>query len=728
MAINADIQQQVFDLLSKASNISFVSVEQANDTVMGLVPGQRVTAEVLSMLPDSRVQVQVGGEKLNLNLPMAVRPGQNLEMTFVSAEPRSTFAIARPASPLAPPVTLSDASRLLGLLVSSEQIPDATLRASLQSVGDIIRHSTGDSSVLANLMDEALTYGMAREGGRGGTVLDSVLSGQRGVVPDQLRLAAFENNAAQILQQIARNSRFNLVEAVRSPVVPLALLPGEEVDALVQGTLPGGRVLVQVAGTSLELQLPRAVRDGEILHLTVISSQPKPVFAMARSVVDGGQGTLSEAGRWLSVLEHTDGGASDQQMFVLNKLNAVLKNIPSDSPVFAAVSDDAATYQSLLGGRRVAEAGSAAASIPAAQLLQPGNGVVLSDDMAKLLQALIKGNRLALLEELSQQSNVIFAPGQMLKGEVLAFLGGGRFMVQVAGQNLEFVLPKGVQRGDRFNLFFVGAEPKPLFLMMRSINAGNAKVSDAGRWLSSLLGETAGAVSAQEAFGIMKALLSGPPLDAAQVGRMMQQGLRESGLFYESHLARWFGGEYPLEALLREPQGRLSPSRHQLAMAEGGGATSQGGSANLIKQIPLELLEAAFSKAGAAMGHEGLADQHALPVVREQLASLQAGQILFRGDLFPGQPFEWTVAERDSGQGGVDAAKERGWDTTLKVDLPHLGAVSVAIRLNGGRVRLDVVAADGNSCDILTAGRQGLQEQLESAGLVPEEIGFRHEK
>ena len=39
---------------------------------------------------------------------------------------------------------------------------------------------------------------------------------------------------------------------------------------------------------------------------------------------------------------------------------------------------------------------------------------------------------------------------------------------------------------------------------------------------------------------------------------MLQQGLRESGLFYESHLARWFGGEYQIEDILREPQGRLS--------------------------------------------------------------------------------------------------------------------------------------------------------------------------
>src|SRR6185369_16683180 len=98
----------------------------------------------------------------------------------------------------------------------------------------------------------------------------------------QTRLASFESNAAQILQNIARSSRFLLVEAANQPVVPLPLMPGEEVDAAVVGALPGGRTFVQVAGTSLELVLPRALQAGEILRLTYISSQPKPLFALAR--------------------------------------------------------------------------------------------------------------------------------------------------------------------------------------------------------------------------------------------------------------------------------------------------------------------------------------------------------------------------------------------------------------------------------------------------------------
>ena len=107
-------------------------------------PGQRVMAEVLTILLTTRAQVQIGKERFNLNLPMAVSQGQNLELTFVSSEPRSTFAIARQGG-VTPPVSLSDASRLLGLLANSQQIADSQARSSLQSIAGILRRSPGES-------------------------------------------------------------------------------------------------------------------------------------------------------------------------------------------------------------------------------------------------------------------------------------------------------------------------------------------------------------------------------------------------------------------------------------------------------------------------------------------------------------------------------------------------------------------------------------------------------
>ncbi|NTV49021.1 MAG: flagellar hook-length control protein FliK [Geobacteraceae bacterium] len=740
MALTADIQQQVFDLLSRASNISFVTADEGVGGVSQLAPGQRVSAEVLSTMANNRVQVRVGNERFNLDLPMAVRTGQTLEMTFVSADPRSTFAIARQAG-AAPPVSLSDASRLLSLLVSNEQIVDQKFRSSLSSIGDMLRRSSGETGVLANLMDEALTYGLLREGSKAAPQTPGDLMRDQGgrqgaplqqytpkMILEQARLATFETNAAQILRTIAQNSRFILVEATNQQVVPLPLIPGEEVEAVVVGTLPGGRVFLQVAGTPVEMVLPRPVQNGDILRLTYISSQPKPTFALPRIMPDITSGVLSEAGRWLSVLEHSEGGVSSQQMYVLDRLNTVLKSLPHDSPAFTAIQDEAITYQTVMRGQHSPEQSAAlqASLLSANQNAgAAGNGIVLSDDMAKLLQAVIKGNRLALLEALNQQAMPTgFAPGQQLKGEVLAALGGGRFMVMVAGQNLEFMLPKGVSRGDFINLFFITNEPRQTFLMARFGRSRDSRLSDTGRWLSSFLGEASAQLPAQATMGILRTLLAGPTTDASLLSRMLQQGLRESGLFYESHLASWFGGDYPLEEILKEPQGRLSPRLPQ-SMEQSGVPADLLARAG-IRTGSNEIMEALFKKAGTSMAHEGIADQRALPIISEQLSALQSGQLLFRGDLFPGQRLEWTVAERDAGR-NLSGGRERSWETSVTINLPNLGMVTALLTLDGTRVAIKINTENSSTVPILEEGRARLTEQLEGAGLDPTKLSISYE-
>jgi hypothetical protein len=730
MAINADIQQQVFDLLSKASNLSFVSADREADAGIGLPlsPGQRVTAEVLTTLPNNRVQVQIGTERFNLELPMTVRPGQNLEMTFVSADPRSTFAIARQGV-ATPPVSLSDASRLLGLMVGDERSVDPNLRVSLQSISDMLRRSSGEAGVLANLMDEALVYGPSIQSSKA-TVTPQQQQLTRALTPDQARVAAFESNASQILQHIARSSRFILAEAANQPVAPLPLMPGQEVDAAVIGTLPGNRTIVSVAGTPLELIIPRNVQAGEILRLTFISSLPKPLFAIARSTPDVAPGTLSEAGRWLSVLEHNQGGVSSQQMFVLERLNTVLKSLPPDSPAFAAIKDEAVTYQNILQNRPPAEQSSlaGAATITLQQsALQQGNGIILNDDMAKLLQALIKGNRLALLEAINQQAMPsVFSPGQQLKGEVMTALGDGRFILQVAGQAFEFSMPKGTVRGDRVNLFFITNDPRPTFLLARFGRAGDARVSDTGRWLSGFLGATAEQLPAQATLGILRTLLGEPPLDSTLVGRMLQQGLRESGLFYESHLARWFGGDFPLADLLREPQGQLSHLKQTALMPQPTAPQAEELARAMLKTGSLEVMEAVLKGAGSGHPQEGIADQRTLAVVHDQLTALQNGQVLYRGDLFPGQRMEWSVSEREARR-NKEGGQERSWDTALQITLPKLGAVTARLKLDGNRVSVDIRAGEVASIGVLDTGRPRLVEQLEAAGLAPVEIGIKHD-
>jgi len=717
MAIANEVQQQVYDLLSRSSNLSFVTAEPATGGVqaLSLSPGQRVMAEVIGLPQAGKVPVRVGAQQVNLELPIQVRQGQNLELTYVGSDPRPTFAMARPGVP-APPVSLTDASRLLSLLVSNEDVlGDPRLRSSLQSIGDLLRRSSGDTSVLANFLDDFLTY---RPDGRAAVVATGQLpnrpeqqvGGEDGQPPaPSTGLAgrpstAFEETASKLLLNLAQRARFTLVDAANQPVHPLPLKPGEEAAAVVQGQLPGGRVLVQLAGESLELQLSRPVQQGELLRLALVSHQPKLVFALLGQPTIDQAALVSDAARWLSSMVQGEQGQHEVQQAVLNRLQQVISSLPPGSPALAAIMDEAMIYgatpfltpRSLQG-----------------QTMQRPQGRT-DDEVLKLLQSLMQGNRMALVElPLTAQQSLPFQSGQQLKGEVLQSLGGGRFMIQVAGQNLEVLLPKGVRPGDGLNLFFVGNDP-PAFLLVRHGKGGDALVSETGRWVSALLGMQNQSAPLQEGLGILKTLLQGAPSDPALLEQQLAKGLRESGLFYESHLARWFSGDYPLERLLKEPQGRLSAQPQQ---------------AQTLPMPPrdatVEQLESAL-KQRAAQLPDGTADPRTMPIIREQLATLQTGQLLFRGELFPGQPMEWRVAEREAGGRQDQEQVETPWETSVSLALPGLGTVDARLTLHGTQVSVKLKTVQPATAQLLDDGRDELVEQLAAAGLEAHSIVINH--
>ena len=713
MAISADIQQQVFDLLSKTSNLSFVRADRDHAGSIGLTPGQKVVAEVRAVLPDGRTQVTIGPNSFNLNLPMEVKQGQGLELTFVSNAPRVTFAVARQgtASPL---IALSDASRLLGLLTGNEQLSDPHVRVSLRSVAEILRSSQGSAGTLASLMDEALTYGAQPGSERSG----------------QPKLAPFEANVSQILRQLAQNSKFTLVEASNLQQMSLPLNPGQNIDAVVLGTLPGGRVLVTAAGSSLELMLSRFVAEGEILSLTVVSTQPKLVFALPRSVTETVAGdSLSDAGHWLSALERSQGALSPQQHYVLERLSTVLKNLPPSSPAFTAIMDEAITYGPFVeeGQHRqtVQIANTETSGLAASQAAFNRSA---DDNMIILLQAIIKGDRLALAEALNQQNRPIaFTPGQQLKGDVLAALGGGHFLLQIAEQLYEFNLSKRIRPGDRLTLFFITNDPTPTFLVTRFGLRGDSTLSETSRWVNGFLGTTPEKAPISGVFNILRILLSGMSADALQVSETLRRGVRESGMFYESHLARWFSGDYSLEDIFKEPQGALSPFKQSAIAAK---PAIDGGKENILsglaKNISMSAMETAFKKAGDARDSDRGIDERCLPLVRDQLETLRSGQLILRGEFFAGQPFEWRVSEREAGHKSADAG-ERDWNTTIKVNLPRLGAVTAKLSLNSNKVAIDLQTDNPASCAVFDQGRELLAEQLQAAGLEPGTIGIHHE-
>lgn len=766
MAAPSDVQQQVFDLLARSSSLSFVTAEPeegVRQPALTLNPGQRVTAEVIGQAMGNRVPVQIGNQQVNLELPMQVRAGQSLDLTFLSSDPRPTFALYR-SGVGTQQVSLTDASRLLSLLISNEQFMDPKQRSSLESISDLLRRTGGEKSALAGFLDEFLTYSTT-----GRTVVPATARlpdlaaridqhpaqqhGQQTPLPGGTAAPAqFEDIASKLLLSLAQRARFTLVETINQPLHPLPLLPGDQATGLVKGTLPDGRTQVQVAGENLEMRLPHQVSAGEILRFTLVSQLPRPIFALMGQPVQGQSGEVSEAARWLSTMLTNENKDNEMQRAVVSRLQQVITSLPPGSPALAAIMDEAMTYGALpwLSSRS----------------LQTNATVADKEDVImRLLQALMQGSRLALVEPklpAVQAKGLQFAPGEQVRAEVLQNLGNGRFAIRLGDTTLDVALPKGVQAGDRLNLFFVSNDP-PTFLLVRNGRGQDATVSNTGRWISNLLGMQNRNAPTEAGLGVLRTLLQKSPDNPAQLEQALNRGVRESGLFYESHLSRWFSGKYPLESLLREPQARLSPmpqtqlqqepvrqaQAEEQADKQGKASAQQATSNNqnlapkvlpqttnpllLHKsQLPQEMLKEQLEI--AAKGRQPLetgADQRLLPLVKEQLNTLQSGQLLFQGELFPGQEMELRVREHAreelSDEGGDGKREEGSWETDLSLTLPKLGVVSVTILLKEGQIMATVDAAEQASLSALEQGLPELREQLDAAGLPAGRLSVKHE-
>lgn len=119
MFINDESQKQVLPILAKAAVTPVVEAQHRASQQLQLNPGQQVKAEIISNLPNSLYIARVAGELYHLEIPMNVAPGETLEMTFLTADPRVTFQVLRPE--VGESVKLSSMGKWLADVVKNAQ-------------------------------------------------------------------------------------------------------------------------------------------------------------------------------------------------------------------------------------------------------------------------------------------------------------------------------------------------------------------------------------------------------------------------------------------------------------------------------------------------------------------------------------------------------------------------------------------------------------------------------
>lgn len=217
--------------------------------------------------------------------------------------------------------------------------------------------------------------------------------------------------------------------------------------------------------------------------------------------------------------------------------------------------------------------------------------------------------------------------------------------------------------------------------------------------LAQQLSEVATANARPLVLGPVAASIQAVPAFAAALGALV----RDSGMFYESHVARWSRGQYPLTQLQREPQA--------VSTATGTGA---GPAAHPVGD-------------GAARAPIPVAAQATLvatelqPIVREQLDLLEHRGLSVMIDAWPGQAVQLEIRQQvdDNAErrGPTEATAEDAlWATRLTLELPRLGRLEAHIGLTGDRLQLVFQAAPATG-PLLGAESNHLSEALAQAGV-----------
>lgn len=275
-----------------------------------------------------------------------------------------------------------------------------------------------------------------------------------------------------------------------------------------------------------------------------------------------------------------------------------------------------------------------------------------------------------------------------------------------------------------------------------------------------------------------------PAQDAAPaslVASRLQASIRDSGLFYESHLANWYRGATPRQQLEREPQMRMPPPAPPSATAAAlsaaplsctsaqatalqTSAAQAGAPQNRLPQTsPLQSATPQGStpptntplagqnpwiaeRAQAHTFHTTDDDAPSQPagraldiaeglqgVVRHQLELLAAPVLRWEGDLWSGifvalviqAPDAFRDQHQEPDADRDDGEEEGAWQSELTVHIEDFGPLRVHLRLAGTSLSLGIAVASTAVLERLEAGRSTLLSRLETRGFSEPAIDIR---
>lgn len=349
-----------------------------------------------------------------------------------------------------------------------------------------------------------------------------------------------------------------------------------------------------------------------------------------------------------------------------------------------------------------------------------------------------------------------FETGQKLQGSVQAQLAPGLFKVQIASQLVQMQLPPSIRSGDTVALQVIATQPRLTFSMVNSANPLSTpeQLGSVARLLSSMSQQAPEKAYVRAARNTPLWETPQPPASKELAG-LLKEALSNSGLFYESHQAQWLGGSRSTAQLLHEPQNQLPGQPAQPRQAGQPGAETAGKATITVTQEPAQSARpvTAQDNAGKAVianntagrtvmasdnnspavttsGTAHASDQpasplpenkplsipeHLQPLVQQQLNALETRQMLWQGNVWPGQDMRWEIHEQSPQTPAEEV--QRQWVTQLQLDLPNLGEVTATLRFNSAGLSLALNAATPETRAALGNASTRLVAALSDAGI-----------
>lgn len=373
---------------------------------------------------------------------------------------------------------------------------------------------------------------------------------------------------------------------------------------------------------------------------------------------------------------------------------------------------------------------------------------MMHNDAMSQLDLLVKRFSPPLLE-VSRDSaeEPSLAPGERVQAHVLANLPNGRFHVLIKDQVLDMNLPPNTQAGDKLDLSVVRSQPRLTFALTEDLRqalppaTANVKLSDAIKYLGALLNRAAPdtldeAPLTRNVEPLLPAKMA--QVDTSKLSDTLKQRLAESGVFFESHQAEWVTGQRSLQSLMREPQAQFASNANppspdmatdipvetrpaKEALPPGISNVNQSRTTGAATEPDLRAdpaVQPASSSLSQTEGRVALPPaEHAQlrELVQQQLNCLDTRQLTWSGFAWPNQTMEWVVEEQHE-QNTTGEAEQAVWYSRLHLDLPNLGAITAAVSLQNGAVKVHF-QSNHATAGLLRGHQARLENQLAAAGM-----------